>query len=112
MAIYTWVDFQKFLAISKGEFDVFIEKMGHWEGQVEKMSDSIKSIWESEKNLLNHKIQSFDSEYKRLIGVLGAGLTERELIRFRSRIRQDLNSLKENYYRSTSILRSAERKNK
>lgn len=112
MALTTLVSFQKFLAICKGEFDTIIEKMEHWEGQVGKMSESVKSIWISEKNLLGHKIQSFDSEYKRLVGLLGTNLTEMELIQFRHRIHQDLSSLKENYYRSTSILRSAERKDK
>lgn len=112
MPITTLVDFEKFLALCKAEFDTFIEKMGHWEGEVQKMSDSVKSIWKGEKNLLQNKIERFESEYARMIGLLGTKLTESQLRSFRHRIQEDLASLKENYYRSTSILRSAERKNK
>lgn len=112
MPVTTLVDFEGFLALCKGEFDMFIEKMSHWEGEVQKMSDSVQSIWKGEKNLLQHKIERFESEYKRMIGLLGPKLSERQLLSFRHRIQEDLASLKENYYRSTSILRSAERKNK
>lgn len=109
MPSFSWLDLNTFLAASRTEFDEFMEKLGRWDREVEKMSKDVRAMWGREKNLLQEKIKDFNREFHQLLSLQDAPLNQSRVVIERRRVRRDMGDLREAYFRATSRIRNADR---
>lgn len=93
----------------KSEVDIFVEKMSHWEREVPKMARTVQEIWSREKNSIQAKIDHLNAEYKKLILFPDTSLDQSAVGRRVYSIKNELDAVRQAYYRATSYLRQADR---